>query len=404
MAQILAPVPRVLPSWIDGFLNYTEELASPELFRKWSAISLISAALERKVWVRSQGSNLYPTLYIILVGPPGVGKTIITSEIENFATALSELHVAPTNVTRAAIIDALSDAKRRILRPTETPAYAEFNSLYVISNELGVFLPSYDMDFMSTLTDIFDGKRYAERRRTKEHKLVIDHPQINILAGTTPSYLSGTLPDGAWDQGFTSRTFFVFSGDKVIRPLFSETTLDEGRRKILSSDLASISNLFGAMTFEPDAASAISKWHMSGGEPLPNHPKLTHYNSRRTAHLIKLCMIYSAACSSDKVITLAHFEKALESLIEVEIFMPDIFRSMTSGGDGRVIEDTWHYVFTIVAKEKKPMTEHRIVEFLSQRTPAYNVMNILNIMVNAGHLKKELASSGLTVYKPMPRT
>ena len=42
-------LPRRLDSWIEGYLDYTKEIKSPLIFKKWAAISCISAALERKV-------------------------------------------------------------------------------------------------------------------------------------------------------------------------------------------------------------------------------------------------------------------------------------------------------------------------------------------------------------------
>lgn len=64
-----------------------------------------------------------------------------------------------------------------------------FNSLTIVSNELGVLLPEYDPAMMSKLTDIYDGKGYSERRRTKDLNFKIDAPQINLIAATTPSFL-----------------------------------------------------------------------------------------------------------------------------------------------------------------------------------------------------------------------
>ena len=67
---------RKLGSWIEAFLEYTEILPSPPLLRKWAAISYVAAAMERKMWVRTMGADLYPNLYTFLVGPPGVGKGV----------------------------------------------------------------------------------------------------------------------------------------------------------------------------------------------------------------------------------------------------------------------------------------------------------------------------------------
>lgn len=392
---------RRLNSWVDSFYEYTDLLPSPSLFRKWVGISIIAGALERKSWVRTLGSNLYPNMYVILVGPPGVGKSVLTSQAWSLWYELTGegdgQKLASTSLMKAGLIDDLRDATRRIVRPSEDPPVVTFNSLKICSNELGVLIPGYDNDFMNTLTDLYDGHPYAERRRTRDLNFKIDAPQLNLLAATTPSYLNNVLPEGAWDQGFLSRTILVYSGQTTIRPLFSEETYDSKLRRDLIHDLKIIGDLYGKMTFAPDAAECVSKWHMDKGPPQPEHPKLMHYNTRRTAHLLKLCMVASASTSDELVITLDHVGQALDWLIEVETFMPDIFKSMAVGGDARAIEDCWYHAYTLWMKEKKPIQEHRIIHFLQERVPAHSVTRILDVMVRAKIFEKELDG-----YKPKP--
>ena len=66
---------RKLPNWIDAFMLYTHNTEPPTLFRKWTAISCIAAAMQRKCVVE-WGTSLtfYPNLFIVLVGPSATGK------------------------------------------------------------------------------------------------------------------------------------------------------------------------------------------------------------------------------------------------------------------------------------------------------------------------------------------
>jgi hypothetical protein len=395
---------RLLDNWIESFFDYTEYLPSPELYRKWVAIAAVAGALERRVWVKSQNALLYPNLYTILIGPPGVGKSVLTVKVEELWRDLPDHYVASSNITKAALMDELNAAVRTIIRPKETPATITFNSLKILSNELGVLLPAYEGEFMSTLTDLYDGSRYAERRRaTKDNPMDIPRPQFNLLAATTPGHLHDFLPVGAFDQGFLSRCFLIYSGDIMLRPLFTVATGSDDLWKNLRKDLRVIGNMYGQMKFTPEAAEAINTWHMTGRTPVPGHPKLVNYSVRRTLHLLKLCMVSCASSAEDLVITLEHYTEALGWLLEAETFMPDIFKSMNSGGDSKVIEDCWYFCFQRYAQKQQPIPEFMVFQFLQERVPSHSVERMVEMMLRANRLKAVMLSGVGRAFKPLPK-
>lgn len=393
---------RKYNSWVDGFLQYTSEIGSPMLFRKWTGIFTVAAALERKVWVRTNKGQLFPNMYVCIIGPAGVGKTVAASIAGDFLSQLEDHHIGSTSVTRASLIDDLRDANRSIVRLTDNPPTVNFNSLCVISNELGVLIPSYENDFMNILTDLWDCREYSERRRTKDLKFKIQNPQLNLIAATTPSYLNNLIPEGAWDQGFLSRMLLVYSGESEPVDLFTETNRSEQQEHDLLADLRRISTLYGRMQFSEEAAEAITIWHKAKGPPTPDHPKLVNYNVRRTAHLLKLCQVACASTSDDLIITLDHYAEALDWLLEMEKFIPDIFKSMSAGGDSNVMRETWYHVYHLWMKERKPIAEHRIINFIQERTPAHNVGRILEVMVRGQIFKEELVAGLGKAYVPKP--
>ena len=395
---------RQLKNFVDGFMKYTEGRGSPEIYRKWAAIFTLGVALERKVWLTTAKGKLYPNQYIILVGGAGIGKSLCTNTCSDFLNELrspeTPIFLAPTSVTKASLIDALNSAERRIIRPTETPAIISFNSLTIIPNEFGVFLPAYDSEFMSTLTDLWDCGRYAETRRTSKINIDIPHSQLNILSATTPAQLSNLLPEGAWEQGFMSRVLVVYSGDIVHTDIFAELDTDNELRKKLSHDLLDIYKLYGGMTVDEDAKAAINEWAKGGAQPAPDHPKLVSYCARRPAHLLKLMIIAAVANDSDRIITLDHFAEALSWLEQLETFIPDVFKSMKVGNDARAIEECWHFTYQLWMKKKEPIPEHRIFAFLQERVPVHNIERLLDVMVRAHLLEKVYAASGGYGYNP----
>lgn len=393
-------MPRRLSSWLEGFRRYTEGSGAPAIFHKWAGIFCISAALERKVWVNVSRGTTYPNLYIFLVAPPGVGKGVALTPVSEMLSALDDHFLASSSVTRASLVDELKDAERHIIDHSQSPPTISFNSLSCVINEMGVFLPSYDADFMAFLTDLWDNKGYSERRRTKDLKIKMESVSLQLLAGGTPSYLTSLLPVGAWEQGFMSRVIPVFSAESILVDIFQERTFNETSRVKLQDDLIHIGKLYGKMKFTAEARDAISAWHMSGGTPKPDHPKLAGYLMRRTHQLIKLCMIASVSLSDDLVITLDHFAEALDWLIEVEAFIPDIFRAMSSGGDGEVMKETWHFAYSLFLKSPKPIAEARLINFIAERLPSHSVMRVLDLMVRTNLLREELLQGVGKAYTP----
>lgn len=398
---------RKFKSFIDGFMEYTEGKGSPRLYRLWSAIFLVGAACERKVWTRTVKGKLYPNQYILLVGPPGLGKSLCTDLCYEFLSDLrspeTPFFLAPSSVTKASLIDNLDAASRRIIRPMESPAVVSFNSLSVVSNEFGVFLPSWEGDFMAVLTDIWDCKQYSETRRTAKININIPHTQLNIFSATSPAYLNKLLPEGAWEEGFMSRMLICYSGELIHVDLFAELSLEEKTREKLLQDLRAIYSMYGEITISDEVKIAINEWSKAGGPPIPDHPKLAHYRTRRAAHLLKLCLVASVAAGDAYTVSLDHFAEALDWLVHLEKFMPDVFKSMKAGGDARVIEECWHFAYEVFMKDKKPVPEHRIYSFLQERTPVHNIERLLDVMVRAQLLDKKYRDDGKLGYEPMGR-
>lgn len=398
---------RKLANWIDSWYEFTSPLPSPELWRKWTGVFILAAAMERRLWIKTGLGILYPNLYAVLVGPPGTGKTLLTSRVNMILKDLGvgtgrTLHVSPSSVTGASIIDELVESETKFLH-IQSGNYVDYNSLAIVSNELGVLLPEYDIPLMNKLTDIYDAFPYSERRRGGNLNIKIERPSLNILAATTPSFMTSVLPEGAWEQGFMSRTLLAYSGEKLVREVFTEIKTQDSLYDELLHDLRDVFEDYGALVFSPEAVSGIENWVKAGMPPVPDHPKLIHYCTRRVAHMLKLCMVACIARGSSHIVTVEDYNEALGWLLELEVLLADIFKSMAVGGDSRAIDDCWYFVFTVAAKENKPLHEGRIVGFLAERVPAHSVPRILEVMIAAGILIEEVVGAPGRYYRAKGR-
>lgn len=397
-------MPRKIKNWVAAFEKLTAYTGSPARLRRWAGIACLAGALEQKTWVVTNNSPLYPNLYTILVAPPGIGKSAAIGQLRHFWSKLKDHKLAASNVSKASLIDELADAQRILVRAGKVPPTVEFHSLKVIASELTVFIPEFATDFMSVMTNIYDNEPFSERKRTAKVKIEIAKPQINFVAGTTPSSLVQLLPEGAWDQGFLSRTLLVYDADVKVQSLFATTTADKQLMLDMESDIKEIGDLFGEIKFTPEAAEFIDHWQMNGRLPVPDHPKLQHYLSRRVAHLLKLCQVACISDSNSLVIEVHHIQQAMDWLFDLETYIPEIFKAMSNGGEGKVMEEAWHMLFQFYSRHQKGAPRSLLIKFISSRVPSHAVERIIDLMEKADMIRAVAEKNVGTVYRAKERS
>ncbi len=325
-------------------------------------------------------SRLYPNLYTFLVGHPGVGKTRTIRSARSYANELTDFHFAPTSVTGASLVDSLVDsliqAKRNLICLPDPPI--EYNSILIAADELGAFMHKYDDEMVGILSAFYDPDPYGQRRRGGDLKISIKSPQVNILAGTTPSNLMKFMPEGAWDQGFTSRIVMIFSDERIVGDDFAQ--VNKPLSPSLVHDLRLINSLAGKYTVTEDYRSAVNNWRTLGEPPVPTHPKLLHYNTRRRVHLYKLSMVAAASVSNKLTLTKADFNTAMGWLLEAEGNMPEIFKAGAVGADGKAIEEIYHFLLGW----GKLMPERTLLRRIQELVPVHSVTRVLEVMERSG--------------------
>lgn len=393
---------RKLGDWIDGFLEFTNELPSPRLFRLWSAITAVGGAAERRLWFESAGEINYPNLFTLLIAPPAVGKTVAIGAVERFWHFTKKLHVAPRSVTRASLVDELAESKRSI--PTLNGAgLIEYSSLLVAADEFGVLVSAHDLDFLSVLNKLYDNPPiHSEKRRTLKINHQIINPQLTMLAGSQPSFLANLLPEVAWGMGFMARPIMVYSGTPIKVKLFRATLKDQALRSCLLSDMGQIADLLGMMRVETDVEIELQRWYEEGMPPIPEHSKLVHYNGRRIMHINKLMMISSLSRSNDKTISMIDLNRARDWLLEVETHMPDVFREMAGRSDGQVIHELHFFMFALWSKTgHKPIHSTAIWNFLKTQLPSERIQRVIEVAERSNVIARIAGEKDL--YIPRPR-
>jgi len=321
---------RNLPDWIEGFMCLTENSEPPILYRKWSAISTIAAALQRKVRLELGLSlTIFPNLYVVLVGPSATGKGTAMRFSYDILKEIPSIKMSAQATSLQALIRGMKNTNLTDV-DLETGKQQFHSSLTIFSDEFTVFLGYHNRELMSALCDWYDCKDrwvYDTIKRDKEEVVGV---WVNLLAGTTPDNIQSSFPMEAIGGGLTSRIIFVNEDKRnklVVFPAATKAELE--LQQYLIHDLERIALLSGAARFTEAAMSFYADWCMEADKHPPfQDKKFDGYNGRRRNHLNTLAMICSASRNDSLIITSDDIERAAYLLAEVEMKMGTVFRGI----------------------------------------------------------------------------
>ena len=325
---------RELPDWIDAFMMYTDNSEPPTMFRKWTAISTIASAMQRKVRIDwGPAMSWFPNMYIILVGKSATGKGTAMGPALDLLHDVPTIKLAANATSLQALIKHLKETNCTDI-DMETGSTVLHSSLTIFSKEFTVFLGYHNRELMAALCDWYDCDRrwsYETISRKKEEILGV---WVNLIGATTPDLVQSSLPMDSIGGGLTSRIIFICE-DKPAKmvPLPTITGKEIRLRELLLHDLEKISMLSGSFSWTDGFSDMWVSWcHKCNENPPFYNSKFDGYLGRRRLHAMKLAMIISASHGKhDLVLKSDDLEEAIKWLIEAETNMEKVFRGVGKG-------------------------------------------------------------------------
>lgn len=383
---------RKCEDWIESFAEYTQLRPSPDVFNRWAALSAISSVLQRRCFVNVLSSKLYGNLYVVLVGRPGVGKTVAVNGVKEFIhhTKISPyVSVAADSTSRESFFQQMEEAyenrKTKIKVDLDlSPDVFNHASISILSGEFGSLMSSKNIEFMRALTDLYDSDRPEYKYKLKQaESTYIKNPWITMLAGTTPGDLGEILPHGATDQGFTSRLLLIWSDDVYESDdLFQILPRSSTLKNDLLHDLEQMLLLHGEFIFTEEAAQVVNEFYKNRRVHGPSDPILENYNTRRVTHFIKLCIVMSAAKRSTQLIHAEDCLRAKEWLLEAELNMPKCFSSIGQNQAANVLPKVMQYIVNEYKQTRRPIRERKIKAKLMRDVRVQDIPYYMNEICN----------------------
>lgn len=390
---------RNYTDFLSAYLQYSQNTEPPLSFHIFSCLSIIGAALQRKVYLKWGFNYLFPNQYIVLIGPSASGKGLAMRLAKDILESLAgSVTIASESITREALIQDIKDSVNSFDDPTDNLTKYH-SSVGVFSEELSVFLGQQNVKFIADLTDWFDCKDSWTYRTKGSGTDTIERVCLSILGASAPDWLRSILPAEAFGGGFTSRIIFVVEEGK--RQRIADPTIPPeilNMRNKLVEDLAEINMLAGQMKFHEKTMAVYSDWYMAAGDNPPlKDPTFSGYCERRGVHLLKLSMICSASRSNEKVILPEDFERAKALLGSVEPKMPRAFMGLGKARYGEMTMLVYDYL-----EKKKTASTSEILEKFHQDLDEYTLQVVTKTLIARERISFSY-ENGHTVYTFIPR-
>lgn len=392
---------------IDDFVRLSENTPACALFRKWAAIFGVAVMTRRRVWLVMPGFDedmpLYPNFYILLVAPPGRGKTVTAKRVQKLLNRFPEVRFTADDTTAPRLIQDLADATRKDAPDWLGGKLVAVTHRAAILSEFANFLPRDDADFMASLSALWDNEEVFLKETKTAGIDRLENIFLNLIGGVQPAWFSEDLPRGAFDQGLFARIILVYSD--YVKPLVVTGIArpDPARWEPWLADMERVLHLKGQFVVPETVHERMQTWIDKGQTPVPTHPLLANYSARRHMHVYKLAMISALAARRELKLEPCDIDWAIETLLEAEQYMAKAL-AVAGQNPNRLYEE--QAVTAVLAgwtpQSSKPTSETRVRAMLMQNMPAHLIDASIENLIGSGRLSVTAGEKPNRMLKPGP--
>lgn len=332
---------------------YLQDLESPQLFIDWTFYATVSAALQRRVCVGGlphvpSSGQIFPNLYVVFIGPPGIGKTIAGRTALNLFKQFDKVQPGETTTKVVQLIKRAADSitleallKYLGLNYTSMEIPPQFTDgikgkiytsapvAFFASEELGTLIKEDTNDFVTYLCQGWDCQDFIRETKTQGTDF-IKNSCVTLLGSATPEWVKHSMNSRLLGEGFAARVIFVF-GDTKRKSVFQYRFTKEQQHElnIFAKHIEKLTQLYGEVTFTAEAMDFMKTWYESGNIILNKDRRLLYYYSRKKVQLMKLSMAIHFSESTTMTVGIDSVQSALKMLAATEM---DMHKALSGSG------------------------------------------------------------------------
>lgn len=294
-------------TFVGDFVSYCRSRTeAPRDFHVGGALATVALALGNRVSCDGRGRDVYPNVWIVNIGPSGIGKSI-PQDVSRRVLERAGLggHLLSESFSQEALYDELKEQPVRMFNIQEFSAF------------LAGLQREYNQGAVAWLTEMFDvpdvfrRKLRANAVRKDTGLIELEKPCITILAATAPEWFAETFRQANLRSGFYVRILYCpreEREDYVPDP----GPVDEAREVALADHLRRLGDLSGKARFGRVMRS-FDAWEEQQRRGLSSvHPDFAGMRSRAGLMVKKMAMLFHASENpTDLEITEADLKRAI---------------------------------------------------------------------------------------------
>lgn len=397
---------REFKDWLKAYLGYAaDESETPLEMLYWAGVSAIAGALQRKVFLDQRRYVLYPNFFIVFVAPAGTiqKSTTINSAIKLLGNVKGVV-MAPDAVTWEGFIkfmednhqaDQVFDADNFDAENTKTSAVT------IAASELSTFLDPTNKYMLSALTKLWDCEDVFVKLTKFSGTEHIEKPCVNLIGGTTPSWMRDSFDRWSREGGFVSRTIFIYGDTKrqlLAFPGRGKASKDKSKsdqiRARLIRDLQAIHTLQGEYILSPEVISLGEIWYEEHNAKVSKkgYVDSSGFKDRKQSHILKLAMVIAASKGESMVISPEVWAEAVVRVDDAEANFPKAFSTLDERTELRP-----YYEIRSTLKLEKEIDRRVLLQRFAKKYMLREMQMAIEALAQAGEIEKQNKADGRTM-------
>lgn len=282
--------------------SYFKHIHAPAQFIEAGFYFAISAAMERRVWLSSGSHKIFANQYVLLVGPAGVGKGLVTGVVDQVLRENVRADNKDETIVRMG--PSSGSYQKLVLRMAQKSAIARYTedgkdiaypyaSLCCVLDEFTSFFTEHAAEAVTFFCSAWAGNIPYDRDTHSKGQIVVKNPSLSMIAGTTPGNFQKLNKHDIIGTGLDRRLLVVFAESNEWRQMEIPDPTEEQKQHLddIVKHIFMLTTLCGRLTYSDEARERLADWWSHPDKcTASNHYMLRDYHPNKNSLLHKLCI------------------------------------------------------------------------------------------------------------------